>query len=88
VIAVSRNILYGSFFDEYLPLVQKPTLVLAGCEDAYRSQDALSVLESRIPSCTTLRLEGCRHIVQLDAPAEVADRIVRFCAAGLTPAVW
>lgn len=81
VVAVSRNILYGSFFDEYLPLVPHPTLVLAGTEDRYRSQDMLGVLESRIPSCTTRRLEGCRHIVQLDAPAEVAALVARFCAA-------
>ena len=81
VVEVSRNILYGSFFDEYLPLVPQPTLVLAGTEDRYRSQDMLGVLESRIPSCTTRRLEGCRHIVQLDAPAEVAALVARFCTA-------
>jgi pimeloyl-ACP methyl ester carboxylesterase len=81
VVEVSRNILFGSFFDEYLPLVPQPTLVLAGTEDGYRSQDMLGMLESRIPSCTTQRLEGCRHIVQLDAPAEVAALIARFCAA-------
>ncbi len=69
---VSRNILYGSFFDDYLPLVPQQTLVL----------------QSRIPSCATRRREGCRHIVQLDAPAEVAGLIARFCATGLTPAAW
>jgi pimeloyl-ACP methyl ester carboxylesterase len=81
VVAVSRNILYGSFFDEYLPLVPHPTLVLAGSEDAYRSRDMLGVLESRIPSCTTRCLEGCRHCIHLDAPADVAELIARFCAA-------
>jgi pimeloyl-ACP methyl ester carboxylesterase len=55
-----------------LPLVPQQTLVL----------------QSRIPSCATWRREGCRHIVQLDAPAEVAGLIARFCATGLTPAAW
>jgi len=61
--------------------VPQPTLVLAGTEDRYRSQDTLGVLERCIPSCTTRRLEGCRHIVQLDAPAEVAALVARFCTA-------
>jgi pimeloyl-ACP methyl ester carboxylesterase len=81
VVAVSRNILCSSFFDECLPLVGQPTLVLAGSEDAYRSRDMLGVLESRIPSCTTRCLEGCRHCIHLDAPADVAELIARFCAA-------
>jgi pimeloyl-ACP methyl ester carboxylesterase len=81
VVEVSRHILYGSFFDEYLPLVPQPTLVLTGSEDAYRSQDTLGVLESRIPSCITMRLEGCRHLIHLDAPAEVAELIAWFCSA-------
>ena len=87
VVAVSRNILYGSFFDEYLPRVTQPTLVVAGSDDSYRRPDTLGVLESRIPSCTALLLEGCRHMIQLDAPAEVAGMLARFCAAtaGLEP---
>jgi pimeloyl-ACP methyl ester carboxylesterase len=82
VVAVSRHILFGSFFDECLPLLPQPTLVLAGAEDAYRSQEILGVLESRIPSCTAMCLEGCRHLIQLDAPAEVAELILRFCITG------
>jgi pimeloyl-ACP methyl ester carboxylesterase len=82
VVEVSRRILWGSFFDDCLPLVPLPTLVLAGSEDAFGSQEMLGQLESRIPSCTALRLEGCRHMIHLDAPAEVAALIAGFCTAG------
>jgi pimeloyl-ACP methyl ester carboxylesterase len=81
VVEVSRRILCGSFYDEALPLVTQPTLALAGSEDAFRSNEILEDLESRIPSCTTWSLEGCRHIIQLDAPAEVAALVARFCLA-------
>jgi pimeloyl-ACP methyl ester carboxylesterase len=81
VIEVTRHILCTCFFDEYLPLVSQPTLVLAGSDDVFRSQDALEVLKARLPSCTAVLFEGCRHHIQLDAPAKVADLILWFLAA-------
>lgn len=82
VVGVARNILCGSTFDELLPLVTQPTLALAGSDDASRSCEILDSLERSIPSCAAWRLEGCRHIIQLDAPAEVAELVGRFCLAG------
>ncbi len=80
VVGVTRHILYGSFFDECLPLVSQPTLALAGSADEFRSQEMLGLLERTIPSCTTWILGGGRHLIQLDAPGEVAAFILRFCA--------
>jgi len=82
VVGVARNILCGSTFDECLPLVTQPTLALAGSDNASRCGEILDALERGIPSCTVQRLEGCRHIIQLDAPAEVAELVGRFCLAG------
>jgi pimeloyl-ACP methyl ester carboxylesterase len=82
VVDVSRDILHDSFFDEDLPLVPQPTLALAGSEDAYQGGEVLGALERGVPSCTTQRLEGYRHMLQLDAPVEVAELIGRFCLAG------
>jgi pimeloyl-ACP methyl ester carboxylesterase len=81
VVAVLRHLLYGTFFDEELPRVPQPTLALAGGDDAYRCQEILDTLQARMVSCTTRRLEGCRHLIQLDAPAEVAELVRCFCAA-------
>jgi len=79
VVEVSRSILFDGYLDGHLPLVTQPTLALAGSEDAYRCAEILGALERGMPSCTTLRLEGCRHMLQLDAPAEVAEIVGRFC---------
>jgi pimeloyl-ACP methyl ester carboxylesterase len=81
VVEVSRHILYGSFFDDCLPLIAQPTLVVAGSVDPCESQEVLDTLESRIPACSARRLEGCRHMIHLDAPAEVAELVSRFCTA-------
>jgi len=82
VVEVSRSLLFEGFLDGCLPQVTQPTLALAGTEDAFRCAEILGALQRGIPSCTTRRLEGCRHILQLDAPAEVAELVGRFCLAG------
>jgi pimeloyl-ACP methyl ester carboxylesterase len=80
VAEVARRILLTCHFDDVLCMVPQPTLVLAGSEDVFGSQDIIGDLERGMPDCTAVCLDGCRHFIQLDATAEVAEIILRFCA--------
>lgn len=79
VVDVTRRILCGCTFDDYLPLVRQPALVIAGTEDAFGAADVLADIAARLPSCSPVRLDGGHHAIQLDATAEVAQIIRRFC---------
>ena len=78
---VARRILCTCHFDDILCMVRQPTLVLAGSDDVFGSQDIIGDLERGMPDCRAVCLDACRHFIQLDATAEVAAIILRFCAA-------
>lgn len=79
VVGITRNVIGDCTFDDRLPRVRQPVLVIAGTEDPLMDSATLALLEARVPSCTILRLEGCRHLVYLDAPGPVAEVVVAFC---------
>jgi pimeloyl-ACP methyl ester carboxylesterase len=82
VVEVTRRILCGCTFDDRLPLVRQPVLVIAGTEDVFGAAEVLDDIAARLPSCSPVRLDGGRHAIQLDATAEVARIIRRFCEPG------
>jgi len=79
VVEVTRRILCGCTFDDCLPLVRQPVLVIAGTEDTFGAARVLDDIAARIPACSPVRLDGGRHAIQLHATAEVARIIRRFC---------
>jgi pimeloyl-ACP methyl ester carboxylesterase len=84
VVEVTRHILCGCTFDDCLPLLRQPVLVIAGTEDAFGSAVVLDDLAARLPACSPVRVDGGHHAIQLDATAEVARIIRSFCAPGGT----
>ncbi|HOX11352.1 MAG TPA: alpha/beta hydrolase [Spirochaetia bacterium] len=79
VVEITRDVIGECTFDDRLPLVRQPVLVIAGTEDRLMDSATLTMLQTRVPRCSILRLEGCRHLVYLDAPAQVAELVVAFC---------
>lgn len=79
VLEITRNVIGGCTFDDCLPHIRQPVLIIAGTEDPLMDPAALAMMEARIPSCTIRRLQGCRHLVYLDAPGQVADLVAAFC---------
>ena len=82
VVRFIRGIIGDCTFDDCLPLLLQPVLVLAGSEDSLIDSRVLKLLDDRVPSCTIHILEGCGHFVYLDEPLLTAGLLVEFCAAG------
>jgi pimeloyl-ACP methyl ester carboxylesterase len=82
IVQVTRLIIGRCSFDEDLPLVTQPTLVVAGSDDSQVGQEICDLLARGIPQCTIRRLAGLRHLICLDAPDLVTRLIDQFCAAG------
>jgi pimeloyl-ACP methyl ester carboxylesterase len=81
VVQVTRDIVGRRTFDDVLPLVGQPTLVVAGSKDSLVGPEVLALLGSRIPACKVKSLDDCSHLVYLDAPEPVAELIREFCLA-------
>lgn len=79
VVGITRHVIGECAFDECLPHIRQPVLIIAGTEDPLMDPAALGMMEARIPNCSVRRLEGCRHLVYLDDPGQVADLVASFC---------
>lgn len=59
-----------------------PVLICWGTEDAWIPVEHAEVLGARIPGARVRLIEGAGHLVQEDAPAELAAALVGFLAEG------
>ncbi len=80
VLGITRNVIGECTFDDCLPNIRQPVLVIAGTEDPLMNPAALKLLEERIPCCTVRRLEGFRHLLYLDDPGLAAELVAAFCS--------
>ena len=69
------NILRGAYLGRVL---QTPTLVLFGADDALLPKDALEVSADDAPNTTVELVGGGAHFLVDDNPEEVARRIADF----------
>jgi len=58
--------------------IRVPTLVVAGSDDRFTPPKYAEYVASQVPNAALRIIEGAGHIVPLEAPAELADEILRF----------
>jgi pimeloyl-ACP methyl ester carboxylesterase len=78
--AVMARQLQATRVDGYadLPRITAQTLVIAGCQDALRPLSEVEALASGIPGARFEVVEDCGHMVPLEQPRRLADRVAKF----------
>jgi pimeloyl-ACP methyl ester carboxylesterase len=60
--------------------INVPTLMLRGASDGLVSAEYARAYAKSIPGARLETIERAGHVIQLEQPQELADRIVRFIA--------